>query len=93
MMYCMNDRYYSLQRWNQLDKLDTQKYPNLSRGAYVMGFDAEGVKLTDVDIDADGYINCKNNGAERIYSDKYRLFPIPNDQANLNPQIGQNPGW
>ena len=66
---------------------------NLSRGAYVMGFDAEGVKLTDVDIDADGYINCKNNGAERIYSDKYRLFPIPNDQANLNPQIGQNPGW
>ena len=93
MMYCMNDRYYSLQRWNQLDKLDTQKYPNLSRGAYVMGFDAEGVKLTDVDIDADGYINYKNNGAERIYSDKYRLFPIPNDQANLNPQIGQNPGW
>ena len=93
MMYCMNDRYYSLQRWNQLDKLDTQRYPNLSRGAYVMGFDAEGVKLTDVDIDADGYINCKNNGAERIYSDKYRLFPIPNDQANLNPQIGQNPGW
>ena len=93
MMYCMNDRYYSLQRWNQLDKLDTQKYPNLSRGAYVMGFDAEGVKLTDVDIDADGYINCKNNGAERIYNDKYLLFPIPNDQATLNPQIGQNPGW
>ena len=93
MMYCMNDRYYSLQRWNQLDKLDTQKYPNLSRGAYVMGFDAEGVKLTDVDIDADGYINCKNNGTERIYNDKYLLFPIPNDQATLNPQIGQNPGW
>lgn len=93
MMYCMNDRYYSLQRWNQLDKLDTQKYPNLSRGAYVKGFDAEGVVLKDVTIDADGYINCKNNGAERIYNDKYRLFPIPNDQANLNPQIGQNPGW
>ena len=89
----MNDRYYSLQRWNQLDKLDTQKYPNLSRGAYVQGFDAEGVKLTDVNIDADGYINCKNNGTERIYNDKYILFPIPNDQQNLNPQIGQNPGW
>ena len=93
MMYCMNDRYYSLQRWNQLDKLDTQRYPNLSRGAYVQGFDAEGVKLTDVTIDADGYINCKNNGTERIYNDKYLLFPIPNDQATLNPQIGQNPGW
>ena len=93
MMYCMNDRYYSLLRWNQLDKLDTQKYPNLSRGAYVKGFDAEGVVLKDVTIDADGYINCKNNGTERIYNDKYLLFPIPNDQHNLNPQIGQNPGW
>ena len=93
MMYCMNDRYYSLQRWNQLDKLDTQKYPNLSRGAYVKGFDAEGVVTKDVTIDADGYINCKNNGAERIYDPKYLLFPIPNDQITLNKQIGQNPGW
>ncbi|MBP5498764.1 MAG: RagB/SusD family nutrient uptake outer membrane protein [Muribaculaceae bacterium] len=93
MMYCMNDRYYSLQRWNQLDKLDTQKYPNLSRGAYVQGFDADGVSLKDINIDSDGYINCKNNGAERIYNSKYLLFPIPNDQSTLNPQIGQNPGW
>lgn len=103
MMYCMNDRYYSLQRWNQLDKLDTQKYPNLSRGAYVgdfadvvVGTDSEGrpiYLLRDIKYDADGYINCKNNGTERIYNDKYILFPIPNDQHNLNPQIGQNPGW
>ena len=102
MMYCMNDRYYSLLRWNQLSLLDTDNNPNLSRGAYVAGFDAQtfqigdkevSVVLKDVDIDADGYINCSNNGAPRKWDPKYNLFPIPDDQRNLNPQIGQNPGW
>lgn len=93
MMYCMNDRYFSLLRWNQLSLLDTDKNPNLSRGAYVAGYDTEGVKISDVNIDADGYINCSNNGAPRQWDSKYNLFPIPDDQRNLNPEIGQNPGW
>ncbi len=93
MMFCMNDRYYSLQRWNQLDKLDTQKYPNLCRGAYVKGFDAQGIDISRVTIDADGYINCTNNGAPRIWDSKYNLFPIPSGQIALNPAMGQNPGW
>ena len=93
MMYCMNDRYWSLVRWNQLSLLDTETHPNLCRGAYVAGYDAEGVKLSDIDIDADGYINCRNNGTPRVWDPKYNLFPIPNDQSTLNPQIGQNPGW
>ena len=93
MMFCMNDRYYSLQRWNQLDKLDTQKYPNLCRGAYVKGFDAQGIDISRVTIDADGYINCTNNGAPRIWDSKYNLFPIPSGQISLNPAMGQNPGW
>ena len=91
MMYCMNDRYWSLVRWNQLSLLDTDTHPNLCRGAYVAGFDA--VSLAEIDIDADGYINCRNNGAPRQWDAKYNLFPIPDDQRNLNPQIGQNPGW
>jgi len=93
MMYCMNDRYYSLLRWNQLSLLDTDKNPNLCRGAYVGGFDAQGVVTSDITIDADGYINCRNNGAPRQWDPKYNLFPIPDDQRNLNPEIGQNPGW
>ena len=93
MMYCMNDRYWSLLRWNQLSLLDTETHPNLCRGAYVAGFDALGVKISDVTIDADGYINCRNNGAPRQWDPKYNLFPIPDDQRNLNPEIGQNPGW
>ena len=91
MMYCMNDRYWSLLRWNQLSLLDTDTHPNLCRGAYVAGFNA--ISLAEVDVDADGYINCSNNGAPRKWDPKYNLFPIPDDQRNLNPQIGQNPGW
>ena len=93
MMYCMNDRYFSLLRWNKLSLLDTDNNPNLSRGAYVAGYEAGGISYGEIDVDADGYINCSNNGAPRKWDAKYNLFPIPDDQRNLNPQIGQNPGW
>ncbi|MBQ0115230.1 MAG: RagB/SusD family nutrient uptake outer membrane protein [Bacteroidales bacterium] len=94
MMYCLNDRYYSLQRWNKLSLLDTQKYPNQCRGAYVGNLKGtEGIDWSQVKVDEDGYINCKGTGAERIYDAKYLLLPIPNGQKTLNPAIGQNPGW
>ncbi len=94
MMYCNNDRYYSLQRWNQLGLLDTQKYPDQCRGAYVGNLKGTGtIDWSQIDVDADGYINCKNGGAERIYDSKYLLFPIPSGQKTLNKNIGQNPGW
>ncbi|MBQ6080616.1 MAG: RagB/SusD family nutrient uptake outer membrane protein [Muribaculaceae bacterium] len=93
MMYCMNDRYWSLLRWNQLSLLDTDAHPNLCRGAYVAGYEAGGISYGEIDVDADGYINCSNNGAPRKWDAKYNLFPIPDDQRNLNPEIGQNPGW
>ena len=93
LMYCQNDRYYSLQRWNQLELLDTQKHPDQCRGAYVGNITAaDGIDMSQITVDADGYINCKN-GNERIYDAKYLLFPIPSGQKTLNPQIGQNPGW
>ncbi len=94
MLYCNNDRYYSLQRWNKLELLDTQKHPNQCRGAYVGNLKGTGsIDWNQITVDADGYINCKNNGAERIYENKYNLFPIPSGQKTLNDQIGQNPGW
>ena len=93
MMYCMNDRYFSLLRWNQLSLLDTDNNPNLCRGAYVAGYEAGNISYSEIDVDPDGYINCSNNGAPRKWDPKYNLFPIPDDQRNLNPQIGQNPGW
>lgn len=91
LMYCQNDRYYSLQRWNQLELLDTQKHPNIARGANV-GFAKDNVNLSGVKVDADGYINC-TNGNKRTYDSKYILFPIPTGQITLNPQMSQNAGW
>jgi len=102
LMYDINDRYYALQRWHCLYLLDTQKYPDQKKGAWI-GTSADADKLFDVDaaiaagashpdIDADGYIDC-SSGNNRIYNNKYYLFPIPSDQQTLNPEIGQNYGW
>ncbi|MBR5101635.1 MAG: RagB/SusD family nutrient uptake outer membrane protein [Muribaculaceae bacterium] len=92
MMYCMNDRYYSLQRWGMLKLLDTTTNPNLYRGAYVGDPSYSEVNLSEVTI-VNGYIDCKNNGADRIWNEKYNLFPIPSGQIDLNKAMGQNPGW
>ncbi|MBR4547021.1 MAG: RagB/SusD family nutrient uptake outer membrane protein, partial [Paludibacteraceae bacterium] len=102
LMYDINDRYYALQRWHCLYLLDTQKYPDQKKGAWI-GTSADADKLFDVDaaiaagashpdIDAEGYIDC-SSGNNRIYNNKYYLFPIPSDQQTLNPEIGQNYGW
>ena len=88
LMFDNNDRYWSLIRWHQLDKLDQTKYPNQCRGAWAAGFEHDQVTL-----DADGYINTLNGKTGRIYEAKYYLNPIPSGQSTLNPQIGQNYGW
>ncbi|MBQ5467052.1 MAG: RagB/SusD family nutrient uptake outer membrane protein [Muribaculaceae bacterium] len=28
-----------------------------------------------------------------MWDSKYNLFPIPSGQIDLNPAMGQNPGW
>ena len=94
MMFCMNDRYYSLQRWNMLKLLDTNNNKNLCRGAHIGNFgNVPGLDLSKVTIDGEGYIDCTNNGAPRIWDSKYNLFPIPSGQIDLNKAMGQNPGW
>lgn len=89
MMYDKNDRYWSLIRWHQLDKLDTGKYPNIAKGAWV------GNHLTATSTakaDANGYIDMTGKGT-RTYEAKQYLRPIPSGQIDLNPNIGQNYGW
>lgn len=91
MMYDKDDRYWSLIRWHQLDKLDTQKYPEQTLGAWIdptWKYNAENVILT-----ADRYIDCKGSNPDRIFDKKYYLEPIPSGQESLNPEIGQNLGW
>ena len=93
LMFDINDRRWSLTRWHQLDKLDTELYPEQTQGAWIEAgwpIDLTSVKLTNGDH---GYIECNTTGVHRKFEDKHYLAPIPSGQAALNPQIGQNPGW
>jgi hypothetical protein len=96
LMYDKNDRYWSLIRWHQLDKLDTKNYPEQTLGAWIDMSDERmksQVDTKNVTVNADGYIDCKGSKADRIFDDKHYLAPIPSGQNGLNPNLGQNPGW
>ena len=41
-------------------------------------------------LNSEGCIILKDG---RTWSDKLYLYPLPSDQLQLNPQLGQNPGW
>ena len=89
LMFDNNDRYWSLIRWHQLDKLDTEKYPDQTKGAWI---DASWPGADKVKRDAEGYIDL-NDTYVRKFEEKHYLAPIPSSQSVLNPAIGQNPGW
>lgn len=83
-------RFWDLIRWHQLELLDSEKHPDILRGAYVGNAD---VKPSDVD--ADGYIRPYPT-FNRKYEYKHYLQPIPTGQNNLYPldqKLTQNPGW
>ena len=89
LMFDNNDRYWSLIRWHQLDKLDTERYPDQTKGAWI---DASWPGADQVKRDAEGYIDL-NDTYVRKFEEKHYLAPIPSSQSVLNPAIGQNPGW
>ncbi len=87
-----NYRYWDLIRWHQLELLDSNKHPNVMLGANMTA----SVAYTDPEIAKDlNFTNGYLNGSlgVRAYDKKYYLFPLPQDQLNLNPQLTQNPGW
>ena len=89
LMYDKNDRYWSLIRWHQLDKLDSQKYPDIFKGAWV------GNLKADAKVDENGYIDAaKGDYGTRVYDPKNYLEPIPTGQSDLNPKLlPNNYGW
>ena len=91
LMFDNNDRYWSLIRWHQLDKLDHSKNPNLGKGAYVGSMNPSS--NDKIKVDADGYINTMNGKSGRTYDPKHYLSPIPSGQIVLNKELGQNYGW
>ncbi|MBR2437774.1 MAG: RagB/SusD family nutrient uptake outer membrane protein [Bacteroidales bacterium] len=87
LMFDLKDRYWSLIRWKQLDKLDNGLYPDQTRGAWIGESIPEGAN-----VDAEGYIDA-STGLTRTFDNKYYFEPIPSGQIQLNPQLSQNPGW
>lgn len=82
-------RYWDLIRWNMLELLDTQKHPNVARGANItnatVSFTTDG-----------GYMNPSPvlyGGKQRTFDKKYKLYPIPSEQRGLNEALTQNEGW
>ena len=45
------------------------------------------------DTDDAGIAGCLMIETDRVWENKNYLYPIPSDQKQLNPNIGQNPGW
>lgn len=93
LMFDKGLRYWDLIRWHQLELLDTQKHPNIAMGANLSTIPAD--KKTEV-VQTGDYLNAaKTNNAtfERLFSEKHYLYPIGNDQRDLNPNLTQNPGW
>ncbi|MFS3000307.1 RagB/SusD family nutrient uptake outer membrane protein, partial [Bacteroides thetaiotaomicron] len=43
------------------------------------------------DFDCSGLYVVVETG--RQWADKNYLYPLPSDQLQLNPTLGQNPGW
>lgn len=79
-------RYWDLVRWHMLDKLDSTKYPDVLLGANVKNDPA-------CEADKKGDYIDGSKGMTRTFENKYYLYPIPSGQTDLNPQLGQNPGW
>ena len=79
-------RFYDLIRWHQLDKLDSQAHPDIFLGANVGT--VTGSNFTVVN----GYVRTTPD-KERVYANKYYLYPVPSGQLVLNPKLVQNPLW
>ena len=84
----MTDNWYrcwDLVRWHQLDKLDSNKYPNINRGANLSN-------VTDCEVSLDGgYVVA--TGKTRSFDKKYYFWPIPQNQCSLSSATVQNDGW
>ncbi len=83
-------RYWDLIRWHQLELLDTQRHPNINRGAYLRD-------VADLDevfvLDENGY-TIPITTVQRTFDKKYYLCPIPSNQITLSKgSTSQNPGW
>ena len=89
LMFDNNTRYWDLVRWHQLNKLDTDAYPDIVLGVATA---APRTEITTVQK-YDRYYPDTRSGNKRTYDKKYYLYPIPSGQLTRTPGLGQNPEW
>lgn len=88
LMFDNDFRFWDLNRWHQLDKLDTQKYPDIMLGANV----TNDSNFSSSTVVKNGYIDA-SSGKVRTYESKFYFYPIPTSQIKLNEALTQNSGW
>ncbi len=53
----------------------------------------KSIQMARFTKEADGDILMTRYTEQRTWNDAYYFFPIPFDEVNKNPSLGQNPGW
>ncbi|MFV0468940.1 MAG: RagB/SusD family nutrient uptake outer membrane protein [Dysgonomonas sp.] len=92
-----NQHYFDVRRWGVagMAQGDGWIYPTWHQGGEggnMMGFDV----LVDMASGATGntmYFYKKKNWETRIYTERMKLFPIPQTEVNVNKKMVQNTGW
>lgn len=79
-------RYWDLQRWHQLDKLDTSSYPNIRLGANLKNYPSTYAYM-------EGDYMKATPDHDRNYDKRNYRYPVPSGQISLNTALTQNPGW
>ena len=75
-----------LKRW----KTAETAMPQTLRGIPMTGWFATNWTNQTRPLDADGCIILYDG---RVWAEKNYLYPIPSDELQLNPELGQNKGW
>ena len=75
-----------LKRW----KTAETEMPQNLRGIPMTGWFATNWTNQTRPLDADGSIILYDG---RVWAEKNYLYPIPSDELQLNPELGQNKGW
>ena len=75
-----------LKRW----KTAETEMPQNLRGIPMTGWFATNWTNQTRPLDADNSIILYNG---RVWAEKNYLYPIPSDELQLNPELGQNKGW
>jgi hypothetical protein len=90
-----NHHYFDVRRWGAagMEQGDGWIYPSWHQGGEggrMLGFNVQ----RPVDDPANGkFFYEKVYWETRIFTERMKLFPVPQSEVNINPEIVQNTGW